>query len=175
MFFNAYSSFFTRTPSCYSIEAITDIHLYRMSFDQLESLYHESKNAMLVGKRSLEYFYLQKEKREIELLCNTAEQNYRELLCQQPEPVICFPVLEVSGTHYEIGYAIGERFKAQIGRAFEAIQGLETMIDVLIAQDFQRFYQWYVDTVRAASGHPGKPDMKDTRNVHFLTIKQFML
>lgn len=91
MFFNAYSSFFSRMPSNYAVEAITDIYLYRMTYQQLESLYVESSGAAMVGRRSLEFFYLLKEKREIELLCNTAEQNYRELQRQQPELIQQIP------------------------------------------------------------------------------------
>jgi len=91
MFFNAYSSFFTRTPSCYSIEAITDIRLYRMSFDRLEELYKVTSNAAIVGRRALEYFYLLKEQREIRLLCYTAEENYRELQQEQPDLIQLIP------------------------------------------------------------------------------------
>ncbi len=90
-FFNAYSSFFTRTPSCYSIEAITDIRLYRMSFDRLEELYKVTSNAAIVGRRALEYFYLLKEQREIRLLCHTAEENYRELQKEQPDLIQLIP------------------------------------------------------------------------------------
>ena len=91
MFFHAYSSFFTRAPSCYSIEAITDIRLYRMPFDRLEELYKISANAGIIGRRSLEYFYLLKEQREIRLLCYTAEENYRELQKEQPELIQLIP------------------------------------------------------------------------------------
>lgn len=91
MFFNAYSSFFTRKPSRYSIEAITDIRLYRMGYDQLEELYKVSPNASLIGRRALEYFYLLKEHREIRLLCYTASENYTELQNEQPELIQLIP------------------------------------------------------------------------------------
>lgn len=91
MFFNAYSSFFTRMPSRYAVEAIAYVRVYRMSYDQVEELYRVSPAAALVGRRALEYFYLLKEKREVELLCNTAEQNYRELLHEQPEFIQLIP------------------------------------------------------------------------------------
>ncbi|MBE0648856.1 MAG: Crp/Fnr family transcriptional regulator [Bacteroidales bacterium] len=90
-FFNAYSSFFTRTPSSYSIKAITDIRLYRMSFNQLEELYKVATNAPTIGRRALEYFYLLKEQREIRLLCFTAEENYRELQKEQPDLIQRIP------------------------------------------------------------------------------------
>lgn len=76
------------------------------------------------------------------------------LSCKQkstpdPEPVTWFPVLEASGTHYQIGHAIGMRFKPQIAAAFSAMQGIINLADTLIAQDPDRFYQCYVDTVQS--------------------------
>ena len=67
----------------------------------------------------------------------------------EPEPISYFPVLETSGTHYDIGKAVGERFQPQIGEAFSAMQGLFSLIDTLISQDPKRFYQCYVDTVKS--------------------------
>ena len=64
-------------------------------------------------------------------------------------PVSYFPVLEVSGSHYNIGYAIGKQFQPQIAASFTSMQGLMSLVDDLITQDSNRFYQCYVDTVRS--------------------------
>ncbi len=90
-FFSSYSSFLNRQPSMYSVEAITDIRLYQMSFEQLEDLYRVSDVAPAIGKRALEYFYMLKEKREISLLSKTAEENYRDLENEQPELIQLIP------------------------------------------------------------------------------------
>jgi len=90
-FFNSYSSFLNHQPSGYSVEAITDIRLYRMSFEQLEDLSRASNVAPAIAHRALEHFYMLKEKREISLLSNTAEENYRELLQEQPELINQIP------------------------------------------------------------------------------------
>lgn len=85
MFFNAYSSFFNRQPSIYSVEAIADIRFCRMRFDQLENLYQVSATATIIGKRAQEYFYMLKEKRELSLISKTATENFRALEKEQPD------------------------------------------------------------------------------------------
>jgi isopenicillin-N N-acyltransferase like protein len=65
------------------------------------------------------------------------------------EPVTYFPVLEVSGTHYEIGYAIGTTFKERIGKAFNHMDGLIGKVETFIDTDTERFYTRYVETVQA--------------------------
>lgn len=65
-----------------------------------------------------------------------------------PEPEARFPVLEVSGSHYEIGYAVGERFQYQISESFSAMQKVFSTVEPLISQDPERFYTRYLDKVR---------------------------
>jgi len=62
-----------------------------------------------------------------------------------PEPY--FPILEVSGTYYEIGYEIGKEFTYQIEKAFEGLQDIYAVVDDLIAIDTVKYYTQYVDTV----------------------------
>jgi hypothetical protein len=62
-----------------------------MSYDRLEELYKVSPNALIIGRRALEYFYLLKEHREIRLLCHTASENYHELQREQPELIQLIP------------------------------------------------------------------------------------
>ena len=63
------------------------------------------------------------------------------------EPVTYFPVLEVSGTHYEIGYAIGTNFKERIEKAFDHLASLINMVENFIDTDTQRFYTQYVEAI----------------------------
>ena len=70
-----------------------------------------------------------------------------------PEPITYFPVLEVSGSHYEIGYAIGETFKSKISTSFSALQNIYNLIDTLISTDQERFYDQYLDTVTKTYPH----------------------
>lgn len=65
------------------------------------------------------------------------------------EPATHFPVLEVSGTHYEIGYAIGTNFKERIEKAFEHLASLINMVENFIDTDTQRFYTQYVEAIEA--------------------------
>lgn len=78
-FFNAYASFISRSPSYLSIQTLTPVKVFRIRYENLENLYSISKNAEKVGRKMLEYFYLQREFKEIELHTKSAEENY--LIC----------------------------------------------------------------------------------------------
>ncbi len=75
--------------------------------------------------------------------CADDDQN----LDPQPDPIAYFPVLEVSGSHYEIGYAIGETFKFQISEAFNRTADMMGFVEAFIAQDSALLYAPFVDVV----------------------------
>ncbi len=64
-------------------------------------------------------------------------------------PAEYFPVLEVSGSHYDIGHAIGTTFKDRIRKAFDAQAQLMDMTETFISTDRQRYYTQYVEAVQA--------------------------
>ena len=57
-----------------------------------------------------------------------------------------------SGTHYEIGYAIGTNFKERIKKAFDHSAGIISKIEAFIDTDTQKFYTQYVEAIQAL--HP---------------------
>lgn len=59
-----------------------------------------------------------------------------------------FPVLEVTGSHYEIGKAIGEQFKYQISETFSRSAELYAYVEEFISQDTALFYQTFLDQVQ---------------------------
>jgi len=65
----------------------------------------------------------------------------------KPKPITYFPVLEASGSNYDIGFAIGKTFKSNISKSLTGMQNIYSLIDTLISTDPDRFYQQYVDTV----------------------------
>lgn len=77
----------------------------------------------------------------------------KESIDPPPEPITYFPVLEVSGSHYEIGHAIGETFESKISSSFSALQNIYSLIDTLISTDEERFYDQYLDTVTNTYPH----------------------
>jgi len=78
--FNSYASFISRTPSLINVEALTDIKVLRMSYNDIQSLYEESKMAERVGRRMLELLYVEREIKELQMHSKTAEDYYFELI-----------------------------------------------------------------------------------------------
>jgi isopenicillin-N N-acyltransferase like protein len=62
-------------------------------------------------------------------------------------PTEYFKVIEVSGTHYEIGYQIGENLKNEISEAFIRADYLFNIVDEIIAQDSVSLYWGFVNAV----------------------------
>jgi len=83
-FVSAYDSFITRSPSPYQIEALTKTTLWRLTFDDLQTIYQETEIGNLIGRKASEDLYLKKVKRELSLLNETAEQRYQNLFTEQP-------------------------------------------------------------------------------------------
>ena len=63
-------------------------------------------------------------------------------------PETYFPVLEVSGSHYEIGHAIGTTFKERILKAFDLQARLMSTIEAFVETDRQRYYTRYLEAVQ---------------------------
>lgn len=78
--FNSYSSFINQKPSNLNIEAISNIKVFRMSYNDMQSLYEESKTAERVGRRMIELLYEQREIKELQMHSKTAEDYYCELV-----------------------------------------------------------------------------------------------
>jgi len=78
--FNSYASFIKQTPSIINVEAITNVKVLRVSYNDMQSLYDESKMAERLGRRLIELLYVQKEMKELQMHSKTAEDYYSELL-----------------------------------------------------------------------------------------------
>ena len=82
-FVSAYDSFVEQMPSQYNIEAITDCVLWRISFEDLNAIYRQTKIGEQIGRKVAETLYSRKVKREISLLENTAKERYLDLFKEQ--------------------------------------------------------------------------------------------
>ncbi len=78
--FNSYASYISRSPSLVSVEALTDLKVFRMSYTDMQSLYEESRFGERIGRRMIELLYVQREMKEIQIHSKTAEDYYCELL-----------------------------------------------------------------------------------------------
>jgi CRP-like cAMP-binding protein len=89
--FNSYVSFISQTPSLISVETLTSIKVFRMSYQNMQSLYDESKNAERVGRKMIELIYMQREMKELQLHSRTAEDYYCDLLKTNKELIQQIP------------------------------------------------------------------------------------
>lgn len=84
-YLTAFDSFTQRTPSRCNIEALTDMVVWQIHHDDLQEIYKKSSVGNLIGRRMIEYLYVEKLKREFSFLSETAEERYLKLLKEQPE------------------------------------------------------------------------------------------
>lgn len=90
-FTSGYDSFITRQPANYTIEALADTVLWCISYNDLQDIYAETKIGNTIGRLASEGLFLQKSKRELSLLNDSAEQRYRNLFTEQPQLIQKIP------------------------------------------------------------------------------------
>ncbi|MCG8576399.1 MAG: Crp/Fnr family transcriptional regulator [Flavobacteriales bacterium] len=90
--FSAYSSFLTQTPSLVNVQAITDVVIWRINYNDLQKVYSLSSIGNLIGRVATELLFIEKDKRELSLLCKTAEQRYLDLFNEHPNLIQNIPL-----------------------------------------------------------------------------------
>ncbi len=75
-----YDSFLTRTPVVYSGETLVSTELWSITYADLQAVYAESTIGERLGRLAAEQLYIRKNKRQMSLLKDTAEQRYIRLL-----------------------------------------------------------------------------------------------
>ncbi len=91
-FMSAYDSFLTRQPSIYNVETLTPTLLWRLRYDDLQTIYKETEIGNNIGRKASEDLFLKKSKRELSLLNDTAEQRYLKLFSEQPKLIQQIPL-----------------------------------------------------------------------------------
>lgn len=91
-FTGAYDSFLTRQPSVYNVETIAKTTLWRLSYNDVQDLFRETKAGNIIGRLASEKLFLEKAKRELSLLNDTAEERYLKLFSEQPELIRKIPL-----------------------------------------------------------------------------------
>ncbi|WP_332914557.1 Crp/Fnr family transcriptional regulator [Algoriphagus boritolerans] len=59
-FVSGYSSFLTQTPSIYEMETLTDTIIWRLKFEDLQTIYKETKIGNFIGRKAGEDLFLKK-------------------------------------------------------------------------------------------------------------------
>ena len=91
-FASVYDSFLTQSPSTYCFEAITNTTLWRLTYDDLQSIYAETTIGNLIGRKAAEQLYLLIKQRELSFLNKTAEERYLDLFESRPELIKLIPL-----------------------------------------------------------------------------------
>jgi len=91
-FISAYDSFLTRKPTVYQVQTLSPTILWRLSYDDLQTIYADTKIGNTIGRFACEAIYLTKSKRELSLLSDTAEQRYLKLFTEQPQLIRQIPL-----------------------------------------------------------------------------------
>ncbi|WP_293946958.1 MULTISPECIES: Crp/Fnr family transcriptional regulator [unclassified Sphingobacterium] len=91
-FMSGYSSFLTQTPATYQIEALTNTTLWRLTYKDLQAVYNETEIGNIIGRQASESLFIEKAKRELSLLNDTAEQRYLNLFTEQPKLIKQIPL-----------------------------------------------------------------------------------
>jgi len=91
-FVSAYDSFLTQSPCGYQVESLTETVLWRLTYNDLQTIYAETGIGNTIGRYASERLYLENIRREISLLTDSAEQRYLNLFAEQPHLIRNIPL-----------------------------------------------------------------------------------
>jgi len=76
-FFGAYAALVTKQTNHINIQALTDCRILTAHYSQITELFRPYRNIETLARLIAEQFYIEKEKREIELVLLQADERYR--------------------------------------------------------------------------------------------------
>ena len=95
-FFSSYESFISREPCSYNTECLTDVKLFRISYENLQRVYRETESGQRIGRIAAEQLFINKSKREISLLSDTVDERYLHLLNHYPNTLMDIPLKHIA-------------------------------------------------------------------------------
>jgi len=96
----AYTSLLTKAPNKIAQQALTDTEILVANYADIESLYDQFHELERLGRKMAEYYFLEKEKKEIEMALLDASQRY--LILRET-----FPQIETNISQYHIASYLG--------------------------------------------------------------------
>ncbi|MHA7059503.1 Crp/Fnr family transcriptional regulator [Aquimarina sp. M1] len=90
------TSFFNRVTSETNIQAITDCKGYRISYKELNKLFHDKPAFRDFGRAILVKEFIASKKRNYAMINQTAEQRYQHLLTSKPEILKHVPLKHIA-------------------------------------------------------------------------------
>lgn len=95
-YLTSYDSFLQRSPSRCTVEALTDMVVWQIHYDDLQEVYRTSSVGNLIGRVTVEYIYLAKSDREFSYLSESAEERYLKLMKEHPELFQLVPLKHIA-------------------------------------------------------------------------------
>ncbi|MBD1364332.1 Crp/Fnr family transcriptional regulator [Mucilaginibacter sp. ZT4R22] len=80
-----YESFLLQTPSAHFIEAVEDTEVFTLSYADMQALYTQSQRFEKFGRIIAENLFIEAAKSKRNLMIQSAEDRYMELLTTQPK------------------------------------------------------------------------------------------
>ena len=84
-FTSSITSFISRNPSLYTVEALSHLKVFQLHYNDVQTLYKTCPSINTLGRKIIESLYIEKHKREIAFLSLSAEERYRQLLKKHPD------------------------------------------------------------------------------------------
>lgn len=95
-YMTAYDSFLQRSPSRCTVEALTDMIVWQIHYDDLQEVYNTSPIGNLIGRLTVENIYLSKSNKEFSYLSESAEERYLKLMKEQPNLFQLIPLKHIA-------------------------------------------------------------------------------
>ncbi|WP_281233192.1 Crp/Fnr family transcriptional regulator [Flavobacterium gelatinilyticum] len=83
-FLSDYLSFLNQKPTVMKAEALEDVTLWSISYNDLNELYGRSETGLRIGKAISEMLYIRKQEEQISLLTLTPQERYLKLIESRP-------------------------------------------------------------------------------------------
>ena len=102
--FSSLVSFLEQLPSEVSAVAIAETEVERVDYLQIQKYYSQYHVVSEVGRKIIEYMFIYKAKKELEIISKTAEERYQDLIDQSGHLILDLPVKEIAsylGIHPE--------------------------------------------------------------------------
>jgi len=95
-YLTSYDSFLQRSPSRCNVEALTDMVVWQIHYDDLQEVYRTSPVGNLIGRLTVENIYLAKLNKEYSYLSESAEERYLKLMKEQPDLFQLIPLKHIA-------------------------------------------------------------------------------
>jgi CRP-like cAMP-binding protein len=91
-FISAFSGFISRTPNKENIQAVTEAEIFLIKYKDLQFLFDKSHSIERLGRLIVEKHFVQKDRRVISLITDSAEVRYNNLMDKRPQYLLNIPL-----------------------------------------------------------------------------------